>query len=157
MRRRLIVLLAFMATTALTSAQNSSPGTFYALRLKPHDDVKNELLRFAREQNLKAAAIVSCVGSLEEAALRYANENTSTTSKGFFEIVSLTGTVTASSAHLHLSISDSKGITVGGHLMEGSKVYTTAEIVLVELTDLEFLRETDSTYGYKELIIKKRK
>jgi uncharacterized protein len=153
---RFIILIILMATAEITWAQNSSPGTFYALRLKPHDDLKNELLRFTKEHQLKAAAIVSCVGSLEEVSLRYANESKATTRKGFFEIVSLVGTVSASSSHLHLSVSDSKGATIGGHVVEGSRIYTTVEIVLVELTDLEFLRETDSTYGYQELVIKKR-
>jgi hypothetical protein len=32
-------------------------------------------------------------------------------------------------------------------------VYTTAEIVLSELPALEFRRETDSTFGYQELVV----
>ncbi len=31
--------------------------------------------------------------------------------------------------------------------MNNNLVYTTAEIVVVELTDLEFIREADPTYG----------
>ncbi len=40
--------------------------------------------------------------------------------------------------------------------MNNNLVYTTAEIVIVELSDLEFVRENDPTYGYQELVVKKR-
>jgi predicted DNA-binding protein with PD1-like motif len=55
---------------------------------------------------------------------------------------------------LHLAVSDSTGKTIGGHLLAGCPVYTTAEVVLTILTDYVFERETDSTYGYKELVVK---
>jgi len=38
--------------------------------------------------------------------------------------------------------------------MPGNFVYTTAEIVLVILKDYVFIREIDTTYGYKELKVK---
>lgn len=36
----------------------------YALRLKPNADLKLELEKFAKEKNLQAAYIITCVGSL---------------------------------------------------------------------------------------------
>lgn len=38
--------------------------------------------------------------------------------------------------------------------MDGNLIYTTAEIVITELLDFEFIRELDTTYRYKEPIIK---
>jgi predicted DNA-binding protein with PD1-like motif len=73
--------------------------------------------------------------------------------KGHFEIVSLTGVLSLNGSHLHISLGNEKGKTFGGHLLEGCKVYTTAEIVISEFTDLEFKRELDSTFGYKELVV----
>ncbi|MEI9919990.1 MAG: DUF296 domain-containing protein [Bacteroidota bacterium] len=133
-----------------------SKGDFLAFRLKPHQDLKVEILKFAAVNNLKAAAIVSCAGSLEQYNIRFANQPDGTFVKGFFEIVSLSGTFSDTSSHLHISVSDSNGVTTGGHLMNNNLVYTTAEIVIVELSDLEFVRETDPTYGYQELVVKKR-
>ena len=52
---------------------------------------------------------------------------------------------------LHLAVSDSTGRTIGGHLLDGCRVYTTAEIVLGELPQLEFRREADATFAYQEL------
>ena len=133
-----------------------SKGEFLSFRLKPHQDLKVEILKFAASNNLKAATIVSCAGSLEQYNIRFANQPDGTFAKGFFEIVSLSGTFSDTSSHLHISVSDSKGVTIGGHLMNNNLIYTTAEIVIVELTDLEFVRETDPTYGYQELVVKKR-
>ncbi len=135
----------------------SSAGRYFALRLKPHQDVKQELLRFAQANKLEAAAIVTCVGSLEKINLRFANQESGFSQAGFFEIVSLTGTLSASACHLHISVSDGQGNTTGGHMLDENLVYTTAELVLVELTDLSFDRTADSTYGYQELSVRKRR
>ena len=58
--------------------------------------------------------------------------------------------------HLHISISDENGKTIGGHLADGSLIYTTAEIVLGELNDINFVREKDEETTYKELMIYKK-
>jgi predicted DNA-binding protein with PD1-like motif len=127
----------------------------HVFRLRPRQDLKKEIHDFAQTNNISAAVIITCVGSLEQYNLRFANREVPTQGKGHFEIVSLTGTLSAKSMHLHIAISDENGKTIGGHLMDENYVYTTAEIAILELSDVEFLRETDPTYGYHELIIKK--
>jgi uncharacterized protein len=135
---------------------NSSPMTAYALRLTPGQDLYQELLAFVKAHKLKAVCVVSCVGSLEQAALRFANQPDVTVFSEKFEIVSLVGTLDSETCHLHLALADSTGKMIGGHMKEGNKIYTTAEIVLAELPQLVFAREVDSTYGYKELTIRRR-
>ena len=66
---------------------------------------------------------------------------------------SLTGTLAQSASHLHISISDDAGKVIGGNLKEGSLIYTTAEIVIGVLPEVIFQRETDATYGFKELVV----
>jgi predicted DNA-binding protein with PD1-like motif len=127
-----------------------------AVRLKPHQDLKKELIAFAKENKIKAGLIITCVGSLEQVNLRFANQETGTLLKGHFEILALVGTFSDSSSHLHLSVADSEGKTFGGHLLDESLIYTTAEIVIGELTEKEFDRTLDTTYGYKELLVKPR-
>jgi predicted DNA-binding protein with PD1-like motif len=139
------------------SATHLSDFKAIAIRLKPGEDLKVQLDAFIKANGIKAASIVTCVGSLQQAAIRYANQPGTDTLTGKFEIVSLTGTMEETGSHLHISISDSTGRTIGGHLKEGSIVYTTAEIVLGLLPDIVFERQVDPTYGYKELVIKKRK
>jgi len=133
-----------------------SNGKFHALRLRPHQDIKEAITTFAKENKIRAGAIVSCAGSLEQYNIRFANEPDGTFEKGFFEIVSLSGTFNDTSSHIHISVSDKKGVTIGGHLMNNNLVYTTAELVVVEITDVEFVRETDPMYGYQELVVKKK-
>lgn len=128
----------------------------YALRLRPGQDLRRELEKFTKERGIKAGFVITTVGSLQKASLRLADQSDATGFEGKFEIVSLVGTLTQDGVHLHASISDSTGRTVGGHLVEGCLVYTTAEIVVGEATGMEFRRETDKATGYKELTIRPR-
>lgn len=122
-------------------------------RLKPHEDLKKSIVAFAKTNNIKAGIILTCVGSLEQFNIRFANQETGLKNQGHFEIVSLVGTFSDSASHIHISVSDPSGKTIGGHLLDENLIHTTAEIAIAELTDLIFLRETDSAYGYKELFI----
>jgi len=125
----------------------------YAFRLQPHEDLRKCILQFAKANAIKAGAILSAVGSLEQYKIRFANQPDGTIGKGFFEIVSLSGTFSESSCHIHISVSDAKGQTIGGHLLDENMIYTTAEIVVASLDELEFQRVTDPTYNFKELVI----
>jgi hypothetical protein len=134
----------------------SSALVSYSFRLKPGQDLKQELQKFAKENGLKAAAIVSGVGSLTRLNLRLANGKDIKTFEGFHEIVSMTGTLWETGMHVHISASDEQGRTFGGHLVEGNPIYTTCEVVLIEQIGLEFARREDPTYGYLELVIRPR-
>ena len=155
LRPLLLTLLARPALAQTTPAvAPSSPLKTYALRLRPGDDLRQQLTAFVQANHLKAAALLTCVGSLTVAKLRLANQENGTEYRGHFEIVSLVGTLSVNGSHLHLAVADSTGRTLGGHLLDGCRVYTTAEIVLGELPALEFRRETDPTFGYRELTVR---
>jgi predicted DNA-binding protein with PD1-like motif len=129
----------------------------YALRLKPNQDLRSELERFVKENKIGAGFIVTAVGSLKRAKIRFADQPDSTVLDGKFEIVSLVGTLAADGVHLHVSLSDKTGATVGGHLTEGCIIYTTAEIVIGATDEIVFSRETDAETTFKELKIRPRK
>ncbi|MBD2092802.1 DUF296 domain-containing protein [Microcoleus sp. FACHB-1515] len=124
-----------------------------ALRLKPQQDLKTNLDDFVRKQQIEAACILTCVGSLSEANLRYANQPEGTAQIGQFEIVSLTGVMSMHGSHYHIAIADSTGHTLGGHLLKGCLIYTTAEIIVGILPQYRFRREFDSASGFRELAI----
>lgn len=128
----------------------------HTLRLTPGQELVTELESWAKSHNIRAAAILSAVGSLTRVSLRYANQRDAVIGTGHFEIVSLVGTLNEESMHLHLSVSDHLGNTRGGHLLPGNTVYTTAEIVITELEDADFQREPDARSGYRELKVKPR-
>jgi predicted DNA-binding protein with PD1-like motif len=123
------------------------------IRLQPMEDLKKSLENFVKENQIEAAIVLTCVGSLQASHLRLANQPQGTIFEGKQEIVSLVGTLALSGSHLHLSISDSTGRTIGGHLLEGCLVYTTAEIAIGILPQLRFTRELDTISTYKELNI----
>jgi predicted DNA-binding protein with PD1-like motif len=141
--------------TAPAEAAESAGLKTYALRLRPGQDLRVELERFAKAKGLRAGLILTAVGSLRKASLRLANQSDATSYDDKFEIVSLVGTLSPDGAHLHLSVSDGAGKTIGGHLVEGCTIYTTAEIVIGELKGLRFTREQDAQTGYKELRIRR--
>jgi len=153
--------VAIVLTTLIFSAcQNSKMKqeniSTHAFRLKPGEDLKEGIEKHIKEKNIKAGWIATCVGSLTDYAIRFANMPDGNTGQGHFEIVNLVGTVSINGSHLHLSISDSTGKTIGGHLMPGCKIYTTAEIVIQYSDKYEFIREKDGTTPWEELQIKEK-
>jgi predicted DNA-binding protein with PD1-like motif len=125
----------------------------HVIRLRPGDDLRGCIEKTVDEGKIDAGWIVSCVGSLRSYCLRFASRQEPSTSNGFFEIVSLSGTVSRNGCHLHMAIADSTGTTVGGHLLHGCTIYTTAEIVLTSSGNYVFKRAHDPDSGCNELWI----
>ncbi len=121
------------------------------LRLHPGQDLKIELDRLVEKHTIEAACVLTCLGSLTTAVLRFANQETSETLDGHFEIVSLTGVLSRHGSHYHIAIADEQGTSYGAHLMDGCKIYTTVEIVIGIIPDYSFLRTFDPQTGYPEL------
>lgn len=132
---------------------------FYSLRLKPGQDLRDELLSFANANNVRAGAIVTCVGALGNFQLRMAgatpDKQDIRTYEDHHEIVSLVGTINREACHLHISLSDIDGNVVGGHL-KSSIVEMTAEVVIVEDEEIMYTRELDAQTGFPELVVKPR-
>jgi len=150
---KLITLLLLIFTMNLSAQTSTVAPKIYALRLHPGDDLKIKLADFVKEKKIQAGYIITCVGSLNKATLRLANKNETQTWKEHFEITSLTGTLSPDGNHLHISLANKEGATIGGHLMDGSIIFTTAEIIIGEALDLSFKREFDSVTTLKELKI----
>jgi uncharacterized protein len=125
-----------------------------AVRLRPGQDLKRELLAVAERERVQAGWVLTCVGSLSRATLRLAGAGSRTTRDGAFEIVALVGTITQSDSHLHLAVADDRGATFGGHLLGGCLVRTTAEVVLGADDRLRFDRKHDPQTGYQELVVR---
>ncbi len=123
-------------------------------RLLPHQDLKLQILNLCTEKNISAGTVLSSVGSLTVANIRYSDQKNGTLLHGPFEILSLNGTVSKNGLHLHIAISGNSGKTLGGHLLDGCLIHTTCELVIGELEDTIFTRELDSQTNYMELKIK---
>jgi len=128
----------------------------FTFRLESGQDLFNQIEAVVAEKNIEAGCVLSAVGSLTHATLRLANREYYSEYDGHFEIVSMTGTVSVHGSHLHISISDGDGKTIGGHLVPGCKIYTTAEMVLGIFKDVIYKREFAEDSGYEELVVKLR-
>lgn len=128
----------------------------FALRLKPESDLKESLRNFVASNYIQAGFILTTIGSLKKATIRFADQSVSKVLLEKFEIISLSGTLSLKGIHLHIVVSDKEGKTFGGHLENGCTIYTTAEIVIGESEELSFYRELDQQTGFKELQVKER-
>jgi len=128
----------------------------YTFRMSPGQDLINAIEMFAKEMDIEAGCVLSGVGSLTHYTLRFANQVAPAERDGYFEIVSITGTVSIHGSHLHVSVADEQGQTVGGHLLSGCKIYTTAEIVIAVFEDVVYKREFAADSGYDELVVYNR-
>ena len=128
----------------------------YTFRLSAGQDLFDSIESFVKQKQIEAGCVLSGVGSLTHVVLRLANREVYNEYHGHFEIVSITGTVSIHGSHLHVSISDGEGVTVGGHLVSGCKIYTTAEIVIAAFPDVVYKREFAEDSGYDELTVHKK-
>src|SRR5258706_10090692 len=155
-----VAIVCWRTETGAAAANNghpevsSSDSRLWVLRLHPGDDLVDSIMEFARKHSINAGGIVTCVGSLDHARLRFANQSEyeNLNAKGqHFEIVSLVGTFSTTERHLHLALANEQGAVFGGHASTGNKVYTTAKIVIVEGLGWTFRPEKDPGTGYLRL------
>ena len=147
--------LGFRAMKFNLVVSSNTAGTMKVvpLRLTPGDDLRQALEAWMGEQEEQAACLLSGIGSLSVVQLRFAGATEARAIRGDLEILSLSGTLSADGAHLHIAVADSKGAVSGGHLCAGSLVRTTAELVVGLLPGWQFSRELDPATGYAELQI----
>jgi uncharacterized protein len=130
----------------------------YTFRLRPNQDLRQSLQLFAKQNNIQAGFIVTCVGALRVVVMRMAGATPKhqivNTYKGKFEIVSLVGTVSAEDCHFHIALSRENGEVIGGHLKDGSIVDVTAEVVVGEDEAVVYARTMDNETGFEELEVR---
>ncbi|MFH2110700.1 MAG: PPC domain-containing DNA-binding protein [Candidatus Bathyarchaeota archaeon] len=136
-------------------------GRVVVARLKPRSDLLRSLQRIVEEKGVKAAVILSGVGLLSNASLRncktlpdeYPITDRNRSFMSFdkpLEIIGLSGDVSMVEgkplvhAHVILSYVEDESIrVVGGHLVEGCRVFGFAEVFLLELTGIEMVKNLD--------------
>jgi len=125
------------------------------LRMKPGQDLRETLESFTRDREISAAFVVSAVGSLRRAELRYAGRAGATVYEGDLEIVALSGTLARDGCHLHAALADGNGAVFGGHVLPGCIVPTTGELVIGVSGKHRFSREFDPETGFRELVVRR--
>ena len=127
------------------------------LRLTPGQDLRRSLEQAVSSRGFTAAFVISGIGSLSDARIRFADASIAQVFQGTTEVLSLSGTVATNGAHLHISLATAAGEVVGGHVMHGCIVRTTAEVLIGLLPDWEFSRQQDELTGFAELVVSQKK
>jgi len=127
-------------------------GRSFLLRAKHNSDVIDFLAEFAKYSKITTASFTA-IGALKSAKLGFYDQKKHEYSEMLLsvpqEIACCIGNISLKESkpfpHAHAVLTDSKGNTRGGHLLEG-KVFA-AEVHLTELTGAKLIRKNDSVTG----------
>jgi len=124
-------------------------GTIRFFRLSEGEDLLEAIKRRAEESLVKAGVFI-LIGTLRNAVLGYYKEREYkfTELDGPLEIASCTGNIALDekgeiAIHAHVVVSMETGEAFGGHLMKGSHVGATAELVMIEGVGVNLQRVLD--------------
>jgi predicted DNA-binding protein with PD1-like motif len=123
------------------------------LRLVPGQDLRSALAGVLAAQGMSAGFVLQGIGSLRGARLRLAGAAHATELAGDLEILTLAGSLSPDGPHLHMALADGAGRVLGGHVLAGCTVRTTAEILVALLPAHRFAREADPASGFDELVV----
>ena len=138
------------------SAAEGRLGRVVVIRLAPGADLLNGMQTACVRYGIHNGVVISAIGSL--ACVRFCNVEALPEKKcgyGYGRVLALDDTIELTGAggvicsdaegninlHVHISMSDKTGKAYGGHLVEGTRVLMTADIVLGEIEGVSMLRE----------------
>lgn len=122
-------------------------------RMFPGEDVLQSIESVAGTHGVKSGQL-NLIGALAGANLGYFDRETSEykyfSVEQDVEVVSCMGNISSHNGdlvvHAHMIVADEEGNCHGGHLMPGSKVSVTIELVIIE-TEAELRRTQDKDTG----------
>ena len=132
-------------------------GRVIAVRLKPGTDVLLGLQEACERNGINNGVILSAIGSLQDPHFCNPVELPTKAGYGYGETLHLTGPIELTSAsgiichddegntnlHVHMTVTDRHGNAHGGHLVEGTKVLLTVDVILAEIEGLVMGRKLD--------------
>jgi len=124
-------------------------GKIWFSRIFEGEDLAEAIKQRVEKSGIKAGIFI-LIGSLKQAIIGYYKEGQykSIEISGPLEIASCMGNVAVNEKgeimiHTHIVISNEKGEAFGGHLMKGSFVGATAELVIIEGAGVSLQRAFD--------------
>ena len=132
-------------------------GRVVALRLKPGTDVLLGLEEACKRSGINNGVILSAIGSLDSLHFCDVVEVPTKAGYGYGEVLHLTGPIELTNAsgiichddegntnlHVHMTLTDRHGNAHGGHLVEGTKVLLTVDVIIAEIEGLVMGRKFD--------------
>jgi len=118
-------------------------------RLLEDEDLLDGIKRRAEENNIRSG-VIALIGTLKNVTMGFYKDKKYEyiPIQGPLEIASCIGNVSTNESgevvvHAHVLVSNQKGEAFGGHLMKGSWVGATAELVIIEAGDVTLQRALD--------------
>ncbi|MCF2615753.1 DNA-binding protein [Oscillibacter valericigenes] len=132
-------------------------GRVVALRLKPGTDVLLGLEEACKRSGINNGVILSAIGSLDSPHFCDVVELPTKAGYGYGEVLHLTGPIELTNAsgiichddegntnlHVHMTLTDRHGNAHGGHLVEGTKVLLTVDVIIAEIEGVVMGRKFD--------------
>ncbi|HEV8440068.1 MAG TPA: PPC domain-containing DNA-binding protein [Methylomirabilota bacterium] len=145
-----------------TIGRGGRPGEVVVLRLAYGDLLLESLRSICRAEGIRNGVILTGFGSLTDLSVTGVvgpqfpprRFYTRRAPRGV-EIVGMAGVIADYHVHCHLTLCDRRG-AFGGHLEEGCRVLSLAEIAILKLGRLKMKRILDRTTGQKLLQIVSR-
>jgi len=124
-------------------------GRIFILSLEPGDYLLESIKQLVREGNVEDAVVMSAIGTLDHYRAHYVVTTSFPAENRFehwkdkpLELAHVGGIIASGEPHLHVVVSDSEK-AYSGHLEEGCRALYLAEIVIVELKDMNLKRVRD--------------
>ena len=132
-------------------------GRVVALRRKPGSDVLLGLEEACKRSGINNGVILSAIGSLDSPHFCDVVELPTKAGYGYGEVLHLTGPIELTNAsgiichddegntnlHVHMTLTDRHGNAHGGHLVEGTKVLLTVDVIIAEIEGVVMGRKFD--------------
>ena len=129
-----------------------------AIRLKPGTDVLLGLEEACKANGINNGVILSAIGSLKNPHFCDVVELPTKAGYGYGETLHLTGPIELTNAsgiichddegntnlHVHMTVTDRHGNAHGGHLVEGTKVLLTVDVIIGEISGVIMGRKFDN-------------
>jgi predicted DNA-binding protein with PD1-like motif len=119
-------------------------------RFTTGDDVLERLNELVRQNHVSAGSFTA-LGAVEKATVGYFlgdGQHSNISLEGPLEVLACVGNVSLKDGvpfvHAHITLSDNKGRSFGGHLMPGCTVGPTFEVTLHMYDEMELHRKLDS-------------
>ena len=122
------------------------------LKLAPGSDLRLSLEDLARREGIHGF-VLGVVGNLTRAAFQCPGQSEPTVLEGDLEVITLNGTLSPDSVHLHLSLSDGACQVWGGHLEPGTIVQKGADVLVGVLEQSKPAAATTATAPRLEIAV----
>jgi predicted DNA-binding protein with PD1-like motif len=122
----------------------AKPGKIVMAKLSPGEDLQKSVIETAQKAGISSGVFL-IIGTLKQVTMGfYSPVMTPVTIKEPLEIVSCIGNIAkregSLASHAHITVTDSKLHSYGGHMLEGCTVDRVAELTIFELAGVALER-----------------